>query len=290
VTTQPDEGAPPPKEQVEPAKEEPVIPLLERVWHDIASLTGNLDDASWNLPTDCPGWSVKDQLSHIIGTERMLLGEAAPPPPDPRPSWVKNDIAAFNEAWVEERRPRSPGQVRDEFLEVTARRLAELRAMPTERFDQVGPSPVGQVPYREFMEVRAFDSFVHEQDIRRAIGRPGGWDGPLADLTVRRVAQGMGYVVGKKVAPAPSTSVVFDLGPFGQITILCEEIQPGAKLKARLATEPVETPAVRLAMDVETFCLLGCGRGDPTALVQKVTLEGDEGLGQRILEEMNFMI
>ncbi len=263
-----------------------MIALLEQVWDDIALLTEDLDEATWELPTDCPGWNVKDQLSHIIGTERMLLGEPVPPPPDPRPSWVKNDIAALNEAWVLQRRPVAPQEVRKEFLEVTNRRLSELRAMPKERFDQVGPSPVGQVPYREFMEVRAFDSFVHEQDIRGAIGRPGGWEGQLAALTVERVSQGMGYVVGKKVAPPPGTTVVFDLGPFGERAVLCEQSRP----RARVLKEPVSNPTVRLVMDTETFCLLGCGRGDPAVLAERVTLEGDETLGQRILAEMNFMI
>src|SRR6202034_3221376 len=70
-----------------------------------------------------------------------------------------------------ERRARPGAAVLDEFLEVTGRRLAELTGFSEERFEQVGPSPIGQVPYREFMWTRAFDSWVHEQDMRRAIGR-----------------------------------------------------------------------------------------------------------------------
>ena len=57
----------------------------------------------------------------------------------------------MNEAWVEARR-RVPGnEVLAEFVETTDRRLDALRAMPPERFDVVGWSPVGEVPYREFM-------------------------------------------------------------------------------------------------------------------------------------------
>ena len=35
-----------------------------------------LSDTEWALPTECPGWDVKDQLSHLIGIERVDHGRA----------------------------------------------------------------------------------------------------------------------------------------------------------------------------------------------------------------------
>ena len=54
------------------------IGQLEDVWSSIAALGQELSDEDWSKPTDCPGWTVKDQLSHVIGTESMLAGRTAP--------------------------------------------------------------------------------------------------------------------------------------------------------------------------------------------------------------------
>jgi hypothetical protein len=51
--------------------------------------------------TDLLGWTVKDQLSHLIGIDRILLGDPAPPELTDRPANVKNDFGARNESWVQ---------------------------------------------------------------------------------------------------------------------------------------------------------------------------------------------
>ena len=59
---------------------EPAIDLLESVWGSIARLGADLTAEQWDTPTECPGWSVRDQVSHIIGLERMLAGLDIEPP------------------------------------------------------------------------------------------------------------------------------------------------------------------------------------------------------------------
>ena len=57
--------------------------------------------AQWERSTDCPGWTVKDQLAHLASIERMLLGDEAPPPLDEKPGHVRNAIGEINEAWID---------------------------------------------------------------------------------------------------------------------------------------------------------------------------------------------
>ena len=95
---------------------EPVIDQLAAEWAAIDELCRGLDDAEWDLATDCPGWTVRDQISHIIGTERVLAGESGPPAPATAGPHVRNPIGEANEAWVAERRGRPGSEV-----------LAELR-------------------------------------------------------------------------------------------------------------------------------------------------------------------
>ena len=211
---------------VEGVAEDPVVGVLEEVWASIVVAGQGISEGQWALLTDCPGWTVRDQISHLIGIERVLLGDPSPAglADEAVPAHVKNPLGRINEAWVDARRATPGSEVLDEFEVVTARRLEALRAMPAERFDVVGWSPVGEVPYREFMAVRAFDSWVHEQDIRRALDRPGGRGGAGEAVTLQRIASAMGYVVGRNVAPPDGTAVVWRLtGPLErQVAVVME--------------------------------------------------------------------
>jgi len=181
---------------------EPVIDTLAEEWDSIAVLGSSLASEEWDLPSECPGWRVRDVLAHLMGTERSLLGEAPPEALANPPDHVRNTTGATNEAWVSSRRHVPGFGLLAEFVEVTSQRLAELRSWPAERFEQLGPSPLGTVNYREFMNVRVLDCWVHEQDIRVATGRPGGRAGAPAETAIARIASAMGFVVGKR-AQAP---------------------------------------------------------------------------------------
>jgi hypothetical protein len=42
---------------------------LSLVWASMGRLCAGLPDRDWDLPTGCPGWTVKDHLSHVIDYE-----------------------------------------------------------------------------------------------------------------------------------------------------------------------------------------------------------------------------
>ena len=257
---------------------------LALVWASLDGLLGDLEAARWAAPTDCPGWSVKDVVSHLVGVESLLLGLPAPPPV--QAAHVRNPLGAGIEGWVAQRRDRSPAEVLDEFRQVTAARLAALDAMSDEQWEAVGPSPAGEVPYREFMEIRVMDSWVHEQDIRRAVGRPGHLEGPAAEASLARFTRSLGYVVGKRAGAPDGTSVVVRvLGPHAQV--LAVTVTDG---RARPAAEPPD-PDVSLTMTAETYCCLSCGRWDSAdALADgRVKVDGDAQLAGRIVAAMSII-
>jgi uncharacterized protein (TIGR03083 family) len=267
---------------------EAVIGSLAEVWASVADACRDLDDGQWALPTDCPGWSVQDQLSHLIGVEHTLLGDPAPKPVSPVPPYVKNPIGEMNEAWIEARRQVAGSEVLAEFVDVTDRRLAALRGFPPEKFDEVGWSPIGQVPYRDFMGTRVLDSWTHEQDIRRAVERPGGRNGAGEKHILTQCAGAMSFVVGKKVAPPDGTSVLFEVsGALGRSVPV--EVEGG---RAHVRPEPGSEPTVTLTMDQDAFWRLGFGRVSAAEALAsgEARLSGDVALGQRVLESMNFMI
>jgi uncharacterized protein (TIGR03083 family) len=268
--------------------QEPVTTILAEEWEAIVGLAEDLVDAEWELPSECPGWTVRDVLSHLIGIERVLLGEAPPPALTELPPHVENEVGARNEAWVASRRSRPGREVLGEFRDVTARRLADLRSWPASRFDQIGPSPVGDVPYREFMHVRIMDSWVHEQDIRVATGRPGHDSGPAAQLSLDRLCSGLPFVVGKQAGAPEGVGVRFELR--GSLPRRIDVVVREGR--ARAQSVPEDQVTVTLGMDVEVFWRLTCGRVDGTAahLAGLVEASGDVELGSVVLESMAFMI
>jgi uncharacterized protein (TIGR03083 family) len=267
---------------------EPVISILADEWETIVTLGQGLGDEEWELPSECPGWTVRDVLSHLIGIERTLLGDAAPPPLNELPRHVENEVGARNEAWVAPRRSRPGREILHEFHEVAARRVAQLRSWPRSRFDDIGPSPVGDVPYREFMHVRVMDSWVHEQDIRVATGRPGHESGPAAELSLDRLCSGVPFIVGKQAGAPDGAAVRFELR--GSLPRRIDVMVRDGRAKA--VSVPDEQVTTSLDMAVEVFWRLTCGRVDGKAarLAGLVEVGGDTELGSRVLDSMAFMI
>ena len=261
---------------------------LAETWGALAEVSFELSATEWALPTDCPGWDVKDQLSHLIGIERSIMGDPAPEWDGPLGAHVRNDVAAMNERWVAVRRPLPGAAVRAEFVEVTGTRLAELAARSEDEWAVVGWSPVGDVPYAVFMEVRVFDSWVHEQDARRALDRPGGSGNRASALSLDRVQGAMPFVVGKQAGCAEGTAVRFEVsGPGLDARAFTIAVEGG---RARPVGDEVD-PAVTLSLSSIDFARLGCGRATAAQVeaAAGVALAGDAAVGRRVLGAMNFM-
>jgi uncharacterized protein (TIGR03083 family) len=265
---------------------------LAETWGSLADACHALVSQEWELPTECPGWDVKDQFSHLIGIERLLLGDEAPTWDGPLGDHVKNDFAAMNEPWVAIRRPLPGDEVLSEFNDVTAQRLAFLGRATDEDWSRVAWSPIGDVPMARFMETRVFDSWVHEQDVRTALDRPGGTGGLASAVAVGQVQAAMGMVVGKKAAAPEGSAVRFVISGEGddarEFTLAIVEG------RAKASTGAAAAATVTLSMSAVDFVRLGCGRATParireTSGTEAIGVAGDEDLGQRVLDNMNFM-
>jgi uncharacterized protein (TIGR03083 family) len=262
---------------------------LVETWSSLAETCHELSTKEWELPTECPGWDVKDQLSHLIGIERALMGEAPPEWDGPLGDHVKNDLAARNEPWVAVRRGEPGPVVYAEFVEVTEIRLGQLESLTAEQWAAAGWSPVGEVPYAVFMEVRVFDSWVHEQDARRALDRPGGSGNLASALALDRIQGAMPFVVGKQAGCPDGTVVRFDVaGPNDDARAFTIAVE---NARAKPVGDDV-TPTVTLSLSSLDFMRLGCGRAtaEQVEAAGGIRMAGDAAAGQTILGAMNFMM
>ena len=139
---------------------------------------------------------------------------------------------------------------------MTTTRLAQLDELTAAEWAAIGWSPMGQVPHAEFMTARVYDSWVHEQDVRLALDRPGG-SGNAASAILGRIQDAMPFVVGKKAGCADGTAVRFDdPGPGDDARAFTVAVE-GAR--ARTVDDEV-TPTVTLSFSSLDFIRLGCGR------------------------------
>lgn len=263
---------------------------LHEVWDALSQLGESIDDEEWSAATPCPGWPVSAQYAHVIGTESMLLGRPNPEGEQPAaPAHVLNQIGEFNEAWVNAFAGRSRREVLDAFAEVVAARKEALAGMTEEDFAAPSWTPIGRADYRRFMQIRVFDCWVHEQDVRDALHRPGHETGPAAEQSVDEIVRAAGFVVGKKASAPAGSGVRFELtGP------LERRVDVDVTDRARVVEGLSGEPTVTVSLSSTAYTRLSCGRITPGEVaggaLGGAAIRGDQALGRRLLENLAFTI
>ena len=241
------------------SESEPVIDVLERTWASTLEATDGLTEPEWDRPSDLPGWTVKDCLSHVASVEANFLGESPAAVDVAHLPHVQTPFQEAMEIGVEGLRPFPGAEVRSRFADIVTRRVAQLRSMSADEMDAPTWSPIGEVPYRQFMEVRVFDSWMHEQDIRRSLGRPGDLSGPAIVTVLDRFRAVMGFVVGKKAAAPDGTRMV--IHTTGPVEVDLAVVVDGRARVVHTA-ELTESPTAVITLPFEAFIALGGGRWD----------------------------
>ena len=162
-----------------------LIDAVDDVLLTTLSLARDLTDADADLPTECPGWSVRDQLAHMVGLEQVLGGAPHPDIELPALTHVSSEIDVFMEQQVHVRRQLPLCAVADELAGLRPRRIAELHRLAAEG-DPMVKGPFGERPLSASLPIRAFDLWAHEQDIRRAVGLPARTDCAAAEVALER--------------------------------------------------------------------------------------------------------
>lgn len=148
------------------------------------TLLRDLDLASWQRPTVCPGWRVHDVVAHVVHDYiRKLSGSrddhemAGLRPGETLPVF----LARVNQDFVDTAASWSPrvlidllGQLGPQLDEMWAARDLDRLGWPVSWADPDRPAPMWLDAAREYTEF-----WVHQQQIRDATGRPGA-DGAAA--------------------------------------------------------------------------------------------------------------
>lgn len=256
------------------------IDVAREAIDDFVALLETIPDEAWSIQTDLPGWDVKAVASHVAHLESVLAGIPEADVEVGEAEHMTAVTAAYTERGVVARRDHAPSDI-----------IAEIRAASTIRFVALEADPPSDgnvtpetgIPvswtWNTLLRNRPLDVWMHEQDIRRAVGFPGGMDSAAATHSADYFAEGLGFVVAKRAAAPTGTTVVLEVEGSAPFAVTVTEQRRGEAL----AVAP-ELPTVRLALGRESFIVLAGGRRPPEA--GTIVVEGDEELAGRILANL----
>jgi uncharacterized protein (TIGR03083 family) len=249
--------------------------------NDFIDLLEELPEEEWSTPTDLPGWDVKAVASHIAHLEGILAGSPEETADVGEPPHVTGLMGRYTEIGVVTRRDASPDTIINEIrAAATARHTRLLADPPTDAAAK--PDPIfGGVPWdwRTLLRNRPLDVWMHEQDIRRAVDRPGGMNSPAARHTAEYLAESLGFVLAKRVGAEPGTTALLELEGSDPFAFAVNAARRGERLPA-----PPADVTVTLRMDREAFIRLSGGRCQPEP--GTFTVVGDQELAGRLIDAM----
>ncbi|MYV51360.1 maleylpyruvate isomerase family mycothiol-dependent enzyme [Streptomyces sp. SID3212] len=249
----------------------------------IVELVQPLVEGEWNWRTPCPAWSVRDVVSHVIGMESEMLGDPRPIHSLPRDLYhVQTEFARYMEMQVDVRRHHTAPEMTAELEYTIIRRNRQLRN-ETRSPDTMVRAPLGKEQTLETaLRGRAFDVWVHEQDLRTTLNRPGNLDSPGAHVTRDALLAALPKVVAKDAGLPPNSAVVIDV--HGPLEFL-RTVRVDGDGRGSIDGSPSLGPLVSLALDWETYYRLACGRVRYNAVADRVKIDGDQELAAAILRE-----
>ncbi|MGH3352207.1 MAG: maleylpyruvate isomerase family mycothiol-dependent enzyme [Nocardioides sp.] len=254
---------------------------------DLITLLEELPEPDWDLATDLPGWDVRAIASHVAHLEGLSGGAPREEAEVPESDHIRSPMGQFTEIGVLTRRDAPRAAIIDEIRRYSSVRHDELFASLPEDPGAPAPGVFGAIGWSnaKLLRNRPLDLWLHEQDIRRATGRPGNLDTAGARHTADYLLEGVGFVLAKKAGADPGTTLLVEVEGHTPRSFGVTPDGKGVPLTNSLAT-PVEAPTVTLSTDRETYVLLAGGRSsaDPA----RVKIDGDTTLGTKIVENLNI--
>jgi uncharacterized protein (TIGR03083 family) len=265
-----------------------VRPLLAEQQSAFLALLRQLDDNDWARPTVCPGWTVHDVATHVLGGHigRLSIYRDGFQPLHPADG---EQFPAFlhriNDEWVAAARRISPALLID-LLSTVGDQIVQL--WNSVDLDALGwdvswagpgPAPVWLDAAREFTEY-----WTHHQQIAEASGRAGltqpEYLAPVLDTFMRALP----HTLRDVDTAAGTTLQVAITGPAGGTWTCTRHTTQWA-----ISRRPQPNPDASVVLDTDTAWRL-CTRGiSPDQAAQRAHTEGNHQLTDTALSIVSII-
>lgn len=247
-------------------------------------------EADFAAATECPGWTVKDQISHVVGLEKTFAGIHREPIDVPDYDHVLTDLARAVEVDVEARRSWPGRDVVTELADFHAERMEQLQVTGRGVDEVVGGAFGPDTTFGQQLRSRILDVWVHEQDIRAALDRPGDLDSAGAATFTGAVLEALPRIAARVARIEPGHAIVLDVtGPIvareGARVTNGEDGRPYGELlfsghDRPIGDEQLDVTTIQLTTDALTRRAAGRRSTDQI----RYTVIGDEQVARRLLD------
>lgn len=149
---------------------DPAIPLL-RQRRRLGTLLADLTPSDWATPSRCDGWTAKDVVAHLVGTNRFwTYSIKSGLEGNPSKLLATFDPVATPAQMVEGTRAQEAAAVLDELVGSTEEMAAALGGVEGEAWAITAEAPPGHVALRAVVLHALWDSWTHERDILIPLG------------------------------------------------------------------------------------------------------------------------
>jgi uncharacterized protein (TIGR03083 family) len=265
-------------------------PLYPRERAELTGLLRGLTAADWERPTVCPGWRVHDVVAHVahdylrkLSGSRDGYGMSGPRPGETLPVF----LARANQDFVDTAAWWSPRLLID-LIEHLGPQLDELWAgrdldRPGWTVSWADPdhdAPVWLDVAREYTEY-----WVHQQQVRDAVGRPGADDAELARPVTDTFVRAVPYTL-RELTPAPGTAVHLRVtGPGGGDWTARRRPDTWAIDRGR----PDGEPAAGVEISSDALWRVATRGIGVDATLRQAAITGDQALGAAVLHLVSII-
>ncbi|MBW4030455.1 MAG: maleylpyruvate isomerase family mycothiol-dependent enzyme [Acidobacteria bacterium] len=261
-----------------------IIDALDDTWSKTErALTGRVE-RDFDALTSCPGWSVRDVVNHVTGSEFILAGAPVPVLTSPPPPYVRNRRGEENEAMVASRRHYSAGEVLNDFRYATTMTLSRLGRLDLATWEAPTRGASGWRPLHQVLEMRVIDSWIHLQDIRDALLEPTDDHGLGEDIVINYFEGLIPFIWARRVAAPEAALLRINL-----VGRLARSVQLRVRDGRGVAVASSdEVPTVEMTTAVALFWRRMAGRINAEALLRAsaTDIRGDRILGGRLAEAL----
>jgi uncharacterized protein (TIGR03083 family) len=239
-----------------------------------------LEPPQWDTATALPGWRIREVVAHLISLDVSALNGSILPVA----MGSMERLERWNDRQVGKRANRPPSELILALERWGPRFVRLARAMPSALFRLRMPTIWGRAPGGLLIWSRAYDEWVHRQDMRRALEMPdedadlssvGGFLVHAAAANLLPALRDRGGRVELRLAGVPVPAHVFDL--------TAGRLEAGSGLSSDAAIR-VDRPAA--------FVIAAAGRSPSLQELREagdIVVEGDDVLAKEFLERLRVV-